>query len=442
MVARSCAWGAGVALLIASPAALAHGGPATVEVVSHNPAAPLRMAVGTSYGLATTADGGVTWSLTCEGAVGVSGTAHPRVAVTSNGGLVAGLFTGTVLSDPSGCEFDGAQDLAGEIALDVQNVPGAPSGLIALTRDGESYRVWRSGDDGASWTVVATEFGPKFKAYSVAASSDPDRFYVGGRSDTDGFATLMSTRDGGQTFAAVGVPDVLSAPDDALFVEAVDPADADRLVAAVYAPPSKVWLSEDGGASWSDVFEGTTALAGLAVNPSFDTIVAGSPAMGLWRVSLVAGAPEQMSDVPVRCLTWTEDALLVCADDAVTGYAVGRSTDAGATIAPLLELRCLLEPDCEADTDVAKACSAEWSTLVDQVGIENCSPDPEPTAAAATTATGGGQGGSGGTTPETSSIRYTPVGGCTGCGVGGASRGFGAWAFIALAAFARRRRPR
>ena len=434
---RATAVAALAACLLAPSVGSAHGGPASVEVVAVNRNSPQRMAVGTSYGLAATSDGGATWSLTCEGAIGESGTTHPRIAITADGALLAGVFSGAVASDASGCDYHAINDLAGHIPLDLQNVPGDPHGVIALTRQGAAYLVWRSFDDGESWVVAADDFGPKFVAHSVAATSDPDRFYVGGLTATDGLAALMVTEDGGQTFNAVLVPNADAAPNDPLFVEAVDPADPRRLVAALYEPPSKVLLSTDGGASWSELFEGWTVLAGLAVSPAFDTIVTGSPAMGLWRVVLPSGAPEQVSDVPVRCLTWTDDALLICTDDSATGYAVLSSTDQGATLTPLLELRCLQRPPCESNSQVEAACAAEWSSLVSAVGIEACETEIGK-GAGGSTAAGGGDAAGGSAAPL---VRYTPVGGCTGCTSsrtphGPTLLGLG----FALAALSRRRR--
>jgi hypothetical protein len=440
---RVSVWASAAVLLLTAEMSFAHGGPASVEVVSFNPLAPQRMAVGTSYGLASTHDAGVTWSLTCEGAIGETGSTHPRIAVTSEGALVAGLFSGAVLSDSAGCAYSTVGDLSGYVTLDVQNVPGDSQALIALTRQSESYHVWRSEDDGSSWSIVGSDFGPKFQAYSVGATSDPNRFYVGGVAAAGGLASMMITNDGGQSFSAVLVPDADAAPNDPLFVEAVDPLDPDTLIAAIYEPPSKVLLSTDGGASWTELFEGWTVLTGLAVSPDFDTIVTGSPAMGLWRVALPAGSPEQVSDLPVRCLTWTDDALLICTDDAVTGYAVGRSTDVGVTVEPLLELRCLQRPSCGPDTQVEHECASEWPSLVQAVGIEVCDPQIGTSSASGTGGQDGGggmgAGGSGG-----NAIRYTPVGGCVGCAT--ARRGrtltdLGSWgALIGLAALIGRRR--
>lgn len=423
-------------ILLTAASAHAHGGPASVEVVAHNAAAPGRMAVGTSYGLAATHDGGATWSLTCEGAMGQTGSSHPRVAITSTGALALGLFTGAVRSDATGCSFEDISDMAGYVALDVQNVPREPAGLIALTRHDVSFQVWRSADDGESWSMVADDFGPKFQARSVGATSDPDRFYVGGLTQTDGLASLMITNDGGQSFTSVIVPDVATAPSDGLFVEAVDPNDPDTLVAALYEPPSKVLFSRDGGATWSEVFEGTTVLTGLAVSPAFDEIVTGSPALGLFRIALPDGEPEQISDLPVRCLTWTADALFVCADPAVTGYAVGRSSDRGETVEPLLELRCLQKPACDPSTQVEHACASEWPQLVTDVGIEACSPPVEPPDGPKPPDGGGGTGAGAGAGPSEPPHGQV-AGGCA--STPGRSRGWLAFVVCAAAVFLRRR---
>ncbi len=399
---------------LAAASAHAHGGPVSVEVVAYHAAAPERMAVGTGYGLATTFDGGASWALTCEGAIGTTGSAHPRIAVTSTGALVAGLFTGSVRSDPSGCNFAPVNDLAGYVTLDVQNVPGDPRGLVALTRQGQSFQLWRSTDDGVSFSLLNADLDPKFAARSVGATSDPDRLYVGGLTSSDGVAALLITDDGGQTFTSVIVPDVATAPNDALFVEAVHPADPNTLVLALYEPPSRVLLSTDGGASYGELFVGTTVLTGLAVARDFTSIVAGSPTLGLWRVPF-GGSPVQVSDVPVRCLTWTDDALLVCADEAVTGYAVGRSTDGGETIAPLLELRCLEQPDCDATSQVEHACVSEWPQLVNDLGLEACGASGGGAGVGASDASGGGashEGGRGGAGGAGGPLRYRSVGGC------------------------------
>jgi hypothetical protein len=435
---RSGAAAVGGAVWLAAGVAVAHGGPAAVEVVAHHNLAPLRLAVGTSYGLASSSDGGRTWSLTCEGAIGESGSSHPRVVVTATGALVTGLFTGLVRSDLAGCNF--APGSLGEVILDMQNAPGDGHQLIALTRNADAFGVWRSEDDGATWSASLGDFGPKFQARSIGASSDPATFYVGGLTSSDGIAALAITHDGGATFTTVVVPDGATAPHDGLFVEAVDPLDPQTVVAAVYEPPSQVLLSHDGGATWAQIFEGTTVLTGLAVSPAFDELVTGSPALGLWRASLPqrgepTAPPQKISDLAVRCLTWTPDALWVCTDEATTGFAVGRSVDRGTTVTAALELRCLTQPACEPSAQVSQVCAPEWPQLVAEVGIEQCGAS-EGGSTSATTGSGGHDAGGG--DPNDGAPPYAVAGGCALGERAGA--GWGAWLYAIL--FAVVRRPR
>jgi MYXO-CTERM domain-containing protein len=144
----------------------------------------------------------------------------------------------------------------------------------------------------------------------------------------------------------------------------VDPIDADRVYVRIarsqYDPrPERLLVSEDGGQSFTTVLE-LPNMWGFALSSDGRTVWASSGVnRGIWRASEGTLAFEQVSAVNALCLAARGDELWVCADQRAAGFAVGRSTDGGATITQMLGFEEASElVECPRCSDVGIICPA------------------------------------------------------------------------------------
>ena len=112
------------------------------------------------------------------------------------------------------------------------------------------HKVYKTTDQGESWSAISPELTSKLLRYIAVAPSDPNTIYVATHD------TISRTTDGGATWSYVsfGNPDLKG------FISylAVDPTNAERVYVTLsgYSPGMKVFMSPDGGASWAN-YSGT-----------------------------------------------------------------------------------------------------------------------------------------------------------------------------------------
>lgn len=204
-----------------------------VTSVLVDPASPKRLFVGTTQGgIHRSEDGGATWALSNEG-----------------------LTNRAVHS----------------LAAD----PASPGTFLAGTRKG----AFRSTDGGESWTHVLKGGCDPEVHHLRYAPSDPKRVYAhSGRS----FCQVARSDDGGLTWRD------LKAPRDAssllgYFAFHVDAASADRLA---YSDDRRLYLSSDGGATWTHAsgIPPTTRIQAIVAAKAQGELFAAT-AKGIWRSS-------------------------------------------------------------------------------------------------------------------------------------------------------------
>jgi photosystem II stability/assembly factor-like uncharacterized protein len=437
--------------------ALAHGpppGPPRAAAIAIEPANGGHLVVKPdAWGLFHKRDAGAHWEYVCAEAYGSRSDTrqHNPVQVLAGGRIViAASFAGVQLSD-DGCTFRAAGLPAGVSAQDVE--PGPAGEIFAVTATGStsgiSSLLWKSTDDAETWAVTGAALPDDFVADTVAvAPSDPTRVYVAGRVIGGDTGFLERSSDTGASWERFPLPagSVGAVPR----LTGVHPTRADVLFLRIDGPddgiteePDELFVSVDGGRTWSLLLGSTRDLPGFALSPDATTILVAGPADGLWRAQLDdaltkgTAAFHQIVGQSVWGLAWTAELLYAGGDDflarGVTGYTLGRSTGVDAAVVPVMRLCDVRLAECAATSSVATLCTADWesptgfgATFVRRPGCR----------AALATLEGGAPGsgldaaapGPPGTTqgPEGGASEHGPEGGASTRGAGPGARAAGA----------------
>jgi hypothetical protein len=166
----------------------------------------------------------------------------------------------------------------------------------------------------------------------------------------------------------------------------VDPSNPDVLYVRVDVaaemrpqPSDRLMVSANGGETWTTPFEGQGDLLGFALSPDGATVLVGGPKDGLWSAPADTLVFEKISEIGVRCLTWTNDALYACGDEFRDGFVVGRSTDGGRSFTPVLHLNAPCGPlVCDPATGVSMICEDLWGATQLTINADGCQAAPPP----------------------------------------------------------------
>lgn len=343
---------------------------------------PAHIVVQTTYGFIRTSDAGQRWTWTCEDAVGYGGVLDPPIAIVEGGTLISGVFDGLVVSTPDQCNYafvGGA--LESRFTLDVSTIKSDTRHAIALTSDGAGgnmfdTRVWGSADSAATWSQLGTALPSNFIGFTLdAAPSDETKLYVSGftvLSSDDYVGTLAVSEDHGESWVLKPITD--SDNDAGPYIAAIDPNDDSTLYVRLASLEGALLVTHDAGDTWQTVFNGAGTLVGFALSPDGSQIRVGGETDGVWRANTDDLQFEQQSELPVRCLTWTEDALYACAREAFAGFTIGKSLDEGETFEAIHHLQCLAGPDedCPAGSSIAETCEGPWAAQQQILQTESC----------------------------------------------------------------------
>ncbi|MEQ9324656.1 MAG: hypothetical protein RIF41_36160, partial [Polyangiaceae bacterium] len=277
-----------------------------------------------------------------------------------------------------------------------------------------------------------------FAALTVdVAPTDPMRVYASGVDVNADEGQLARSDDAGVTWTTRPIPG--SDTEFQPFIGAMDPLDADRLYVRLTGP-GRLFVTEDAGDTWTEIFTSPmNKLLGLAVSPDGQSVAVGTEFDGMWRASTDDFAFDKVSEVAVRCLTWTDQGLYACVNEFLVGdgFIVGLSDDGGDTFEPLVSLACIRGMlSCEPGTRVGDLCPARWPALGDQLMSDTCGQSGAGgggAMGAGGSASGGGGSGTGGGDPDEGC-------GCVVVGSGGDANGprWPVW-IATLVAFMRRR---
>jgi photosystem II stability/assembly factor-like uncharacterized protein len=248
-----------------------------------------------------------------------------------------GSFGGTLYrSSDEGNTWSEVQPLDGISVFDIEF---ASDGTAFL---GTQDSVRESTDNGLSWVMLNLGIGANDQVFDVALDPSNSSTIWAGIADASGLqpVNVMRSTDGGATWANRTPP--LAAPISGRGI-AVDPTDSDTVIAVFGGDfgGGEVWVTTDGGDSWTD------RSAGLPDNPMqavvYDgtrLLVGGGQLFGSENVGLYQSTDLGATWTPLHDGTWpvlVVDAIAVDPNDAQTilvavdGSGVNRTTDGGAT---------------------------------------------------------------------------------------------------------------
>lgn len=351
------------------------------------------MALRTTFGLVESVDGGRSWTWLCEDVFdyGFGPPYDPPIALGARGAdgvpLMVSLTDG-LMRTTNFCAAERVPEVDREFSGDITSVGnGETIFWVASNGRGIRNRVFVSRDAGRTFAPLNDGLaGVLFETIEVAPS-DPMRMYLAGVTDSEPQrATFHRSDDGGRTLREIPID--LQGGRDA-FVSGIDPTDADvvyvrsTLEDGDGAVTGTLLLrSRDGGEHFEVALRSSGPMLGFALSGDGRTVWAGGPDPNARLMRSDDGAPfARVSDVEVLCLRWHPSGLYICANHIVDGFAVGRSNDQGATVAPLLRFRDLTGPSasCAPGTAGHDLCPGRWSQVSALLGI----PDPLPMDAGA-----------------------------------------------------------
>lgn len=373
--------------------AFAHG--AEPQAQSVVPAGGASFIVGTTFGAVVTADDGQTFRWVCEEAIGLGQNERATWLVSPAGTWFAGAFSGLYVSRDHGCSF---APHASFTATGVAAVAGQGGAIyVASGRYGVTNGVWRSTDDGVTFSATSASDDATFYSSVVLAPSRPQRLYVGAWYFDPAVSKLLVSDDGAASFSTVDLSALLPAAGP-FTVLAVHPAKPEVLLAALSSNASPVhhWLlrSADAGQSFQVVQE----LAEPATQAAFsdDGATAWIAAGATLYESTDEGATISALSSPTQqaCVAVRPGRRWVCGAMDDDGFAVEAGPQAGPLTPWLTWEKIGAVADCPADSQVRTTCEPFYPVLRAELGLPPLEPDvPTPPAPTGCGCTGTGTSG-------------------------------------------------
>jgi photosystem II stability/assembly factor-like uncharacterized protein len=367
-----------LAVALAPRAAYANGRFPEANHLFFSAASPDHVVMRTTFGFLDSKDRGATWRWVCEQAVPLGDQEDPMVAITPGNAIIATTKSGVAVSKNGACDWAFATgDLAEQWFVDLTWNPVDRSQVVAIASDydGEdndagtllyATRLWETKDDGTTWKLLGPALDRTLLAYTVdLAKSDPDRIHL--TAVRNAFTPrktfhFLSSTDHGATWVEKNV--AFEGDENSLFIAAVDPNDADRVYVRTATndvdKPTRLLLTEDGGANWKVVFRAKGALRGFALSEDGKRVYVGGPKDGIQVASTTDFAFEQTSAIEAQCLSATADGLWACSNER-SGFIVALSKDEGRTFEKQTKFCDILGPlDCPTGTRENSQCPGRW----------------------------------------------------------------------------------
>ena len=357
------------ALAIAAPArARADGAFPAGEAVLVPADRPQEIIFATNFGLVISEDAGQTWSWSCErddNAFAILYQLGPaprrRLFAVANGRVIT--------SDDASCSWQLAGGLLVDQAVtDVFPDPANADRVLAVGIAGGVHSVFESADGGTTFGAALYQAAGGDTINGVeSARSDPGIVYVA-LMTPERSPKLARTDDGGATWIVNDLATDLGA--GLLRIIAIDPDDANTVLLRWTSADGgdAIGVTRDGGATASKPLSIPNSFTSFARMPDGALILSGTAFLGqglgtapaLW-VSHDGGATFQENHaVPgVLAIAQRGGILYAAADNFADGFALGASSDEGATWQPVVRFDqitsiapCLrTNPQCQASCE-------------------------------------------------------------------------------------------
>ncbi len=320
---------------------------------------------------------GASWRWLCDESITPTPGLNGLAPLSEDGrGWVAATHAGAFRTADDGCTFAAVPGALTEhvVALLSPDPARADGALLGTQTIGLTNDVFRTTDGGATWSPAGLALEGRVRSL-VRATADPDVVYIG---HTRG---VLRSDDGGVTFTPImtGPTDDPADAEDFRFL-GTHPADAQDVFAVVEAfPDSSLVRSRDGGLTWAAVGVFGDVPDGLVFLGDGEQAILATPFDGLHR-SDDGGATWQRVPSPaaavLSCLT-REPAtgrLWACARGATAPWLVGSSDDGGETWRPEFVTFADLDGrwSCPAGSPGATTCAQACDRSTDA----NCSAPP------------------------------------------------------------------
>lgn len=328
-----------------------------------------------TYGILISHDAGKTFGWVCESALDLTGDLDPAVAVFEDGGIVAGFSRDLRVSRADGCSWPSPfSNGSKENLVDATGDPSDLTSALFVSRRTDSAQqahLLLANQDLSTPTPLGTPLGDDLSPLTLeVAPSMPERIYVTAIA-ADFSSVLLRSDDRGESWQRLPIEPHPTLP---AFIAAIDPVDADRVYLRLDDSISDFLLvTDDGGATFSDVFSFDTEMLGFALSPDGTHVAVGGPAQGLFLATAEALEFER-SPAPIAnlsCLKWTDEALFACGNETADGFTLATSADGGKNFSPLFHIADLTPLSCDAKTDVGERCGDAWPDMAKRLGISD-----------------------------------------------------------------------
>jgi len=371
-------WLLALVLTVVSTGAHANGRFPGTSTIAFRPGSTQDIAVGVTFGLVLSHDGGTTWQWMCESAVGYGGVYDPLYVYRASGKLLATTYGG-LRDSRDGCTFVETQ-LAG---IYVPQLALAGTGLLAAASDPTDSRVYRSTDDGMTFSVAASPgvAGDQWDSL-VVAPSDPMRVYLAGHHTDGGTTTLLlfQSTNGGDTFTPLPLTGLTTTNSSRLVIAGVSASNPDDVYLRVtfeYGNSGEGIYTIDAstGTSWTRIFDDLNQYAFL-VRASGELVVA-SLTGGAQHSTNNGASWEPLAAAPhISCLLERSGVVWACTQNYSSmsimgdGFGVMTTSDL-VTWTGVMRYQDLVAPvDCAAGTPQRDECQDQmWCPLRMQIGI-------------------------------------------------------------------------
>lgn len=343
--------------------------PASGQVLI-DPTKPETMWVATSFGFAKTTDGGESFDIVCEEAIGYSGIFHPHAGITQTGAIFMGLADGLAYGRGDTCAFERAEDLEGLFIVDVSVDPSGRAIALAVPPDGGRAQVWASTDDLENWSPLGALLPDKFSALTLdAAPSDPTVLYVSGYfDDAEITGAVLTSLDSGAQWSSTLIPESDSSQ-FAPYIGAVDPNEEGTVYVRLNGAQGRLFVTTDFGESFDEVLQIDGFMNGFKLSPDGATAYFGGKLDGLNALDTTTFEVTELAFVAARCITLDGELMYVCGEEAADGFSAGVSNDGGMTFTPFFVDQCVGGIlGCAAGTAVHDTCEPGWPLLQQMLG--------------------------------------------------------------------------